>query len=77
MNPSEPKPIKLGMPNTPIKPEQVKGSDGVYLTFKEDSVEKDQDPRMQTVAYVVAVVVAVCVVAILAAGTVKLIVWMF
>lgn len=40
-------------------------------------MEKEQDPRMQTVAYVVATFIAVCAVAILAAGTVKLIMWMF
>lgn len=40
-------------------------------------MEKKEDPRMQTVAYVVATFIAVCAVALLAAGTVKLIMWMF
>lgn len=37
MNPAKSQPIKLGTAQVPIYPEQVKGSDGVYLTFTDDS----------------------------------------
>lgn len=60
-----------------IDPSKIKGSDGTYLTFTEDAVEKEQDATMQSVAKVVAIFISVCVVAVLAAGTVKFIMWMF
>lgn len=60
-----------------IDPNKIKGSDGTYLTFTEDSVEQEKDATMQTVARVIATFLAVCAVALVAAGTVKLIMWMF
>lgn len=62
MTQPEPQRIKLGMPQIPIKPEQVKGSDGAYMVFNNDP---EPDPLVR-VAAVAILAQTGCVVAVAA-----------